>query len=52
LKDALDLDPKLVASGGGVFEVTVDGDLVFSKKSTGRFPNDGEILRLIRDCNS
>jgi selT/selW/selH-like putative selenoprotein len=31
-----------------VFEVTVDGDLIFSKKSLGRFPGDGEILELIR----
>jgi len=26
----------------------VDGDPVFSKKASGRFPNDGEILELIR----
>jgi selT/selW/selH-like putative selenoprotein len=31
-----------------VFEVTVDGDLLFSKRSTGRFPNDGEVLESIR----
>jgi len=38
----------LIASGGGVFEVTVDGDLLFSKRSSGRFPGDGEVVRLIR----
>jgi len=38
----------LVGSGGGVFEVTVDGKLIFSKKSLDRFPDDGEILDLIR----
>ncbi len=32
----------LVKGGGGVFEVTVDGDLVFSKKALGRFPEDSE----------
>jgi selenoprotein W-related protein len=37
-----------VASGGGVFEVSVDGRLVFSKRSSGRFPEDGEVLELIR----
>ena len=26
---------KLIPSKGGVFEVTVDGDLVYSKKATG-----------------
>jgi len=42
------VDSKLIASHGGVFEVTVDGDVIFSKKSLGRFPDDGEILGLIR----
>ncbi|MSP05824.1 MAG: SelT/SelW/SelH family protein [Acetobacteraceae bacterium] len=31
-------------SGGGVFEVTVDGALCYSKKATGRFPTDAELL--------
>ena len=34
----------LVPSGGGVFEVTVDGKLIFSKKQRGRFPDDAEIF--------
>ncbi len=38
---------ELVASSGGVFEVSVDGKLVFSKKSLGRFPEPGEVLRSI-----
>jgi selT/selW/selH-like putative selenoprotein len=31
-------------SGGGVFEITVDGRLAYSKKATGRFPTDEEML--------
>ncbi len=31
-------------SGGGVFEIMVDGGLRFSKKATGRFPTDEEVL--------
>jgi selT/selW/selH-like putative selenoprotein len=31
-------------SRGGVFEITVDGRLAFSKKATGRFPTDEEVL--------
>ncbi|MBV8455988.1 MAG: Rdx family protein [Acetobacteraceae bacterium] len=30
-------------SGGGVFEITVDGRLRFSKKATGRFPTEDEV---------
>ena len=28
---------------GGVFEITVDGALKFSKQALGRFPTDAEI---------
>ena len=28
---------------GGVFEITVDGKLLYSKKQTGRFPTDEEV---------
>ena len=39
-------DVELVKSGGGVFEVTVDDQLVFSKKALGRFPEQGELKGL------
>jgi hypothetical protein len=31
-----------------VFEVTVDGALVFSKKAVGRHAEPGEVVRLMR----
>jgi selT/selW/selH-like putative selenoprotein len=31
-------------SGGGVFEIVVDGRLAYSKKATGRFPTEAEVL--------
>jgi selT/selW/selH-like putative selenoprotein len=31
-------------SSGGVFEIKADGRLAFSKKATGRFPTDAEIV--------
>ena len=34
----------LQRSGGGVFEIVVDGRLAYSKKATGRFPTDEEVL--------
>ena len=40
-------DVKLIESVGGVFEVTVDGDLVFSKQKLGRHAEPGEVLELI-----
>jgi selT/selW/selH-like putative selenoprotein len=32
---------------GGVFDVVVDGQLVFSKKKEGRFPDTDEVLALL-----
>jgi selenoprotein W-related protein len=39
---------ELVPSSGGVFEVDLDRKRIFSKKSSDRFPDEGEIARLIR----
>jgi selT/selW/selH-like putative selenoprotein len=33
-----------VRSSGGVFEITLDGTLIFSKKELGRFPVLSEVL--------
>ena len=38
----------IVPSRGGVFEVEVDGDLVFSKRATGRHGDYDDILKTIR----
>lgn len=39
----------IVPSGGGAFEVTVEGDLIFSKKATGRHAEHDEVLATLRD---
>lgn len=44
IKERTGVDAELIKSGGGVFEVVVDGNLVFSKKALGRFPESQEIL--------
>jgi len=38
----------LIPSGGGVFEVTVDGDLIYSKKATGRHAEVEEVKEEFR----
>lgn len=38
----------LLPSGGGVYEVTLNGDLVYSKKETGRHAEEGEVLGLLK----
>ena len=39
----------LITSSQGVFDVEVDGELLYSKKATGRHANDGEVLALLPD---
>ena len=38
---------ELIKGTGGVFEVTLNNSLIFSKKELGRFPNENEIEDLI-----
>jgi len=38
----------LVPSDGGKFEVTVDGDLLYSKKRSGRHAEPGEVVEAVR----
>ena len=47
LAKAPDAKLTLVRGGGGVFEITIDGKLAFSKKQLGRFPEDSEVDALI-----
>lgn len=35
---------------GGIFEITLNGELIFSRKAAGRFPEAKEVKQLIRDC--
>jgi selenoprotein W-related protein len=37
----------LIESSGGLFEVAADGNLVYSKKATGRHAAPGEVLKAI-----
>lgn len=48
LRERAGADVELVRSGGGVFEITIDGELKFSKKALGRFPTDEEIEALAK----
>lgn len=39
---------RLIKGSGGIFDVTVDGRNVYSKFETGRFPEPGEVVGLLR----
>jgi selenoprotein W-related protein len=44
-----DAKVQLIEGSGGVFEVTVDGTLLFSKKELGRHADPGEVIGLIEE---
>ena len=39
----------LVPGTGGIFEVKVDGEVIFSREKEGRFPESKELKQLVRD---
>ena len=39
----------LVPGGGGVLEIKLDGEMIFSRKAAGRFPEAKELKQLVRD---
>jgi selT/selW/selH-like putative selenoprotein len=52
IKDKFGTVATLVEGHGGAFEVTVDGQRIFSKLKTFRFPEDEEILNKIARMQS
>ena len=38
------VEVQLIEGGGGIFDVKVDGKLIYSKHETGRFPEHNEVL--------
>jgi len=48
LKKDFNVDAELIRASGGVFDVLVDGKLVYSKKKEGRFPDEGEVSGILK----
>ncbi len=44
IRRATGVEAEFVRGDGGIFDVVVDGALIFSKDEAGRFPEDDEIL--------
>ena len=47
IQEKFNMDSQLVELSGGVFEVYLNEELVYSKKELDRFPNDGEVAELL-----
>ena len=44
IKDQTGVESELIPGGGGIFDVVVDGEMIFSKHEVDRFPEPDEIL--------
>ena len=49
IKDKLNLEVELQKSSGGRFEIFLDGEVIFSKIKTMRFPEPDEIIQLLAE---
>ena len=52
MNEAFGVDAELIKDGKGIFDVALDGELVFSKYTEDRFPEDGEVVERIRARSS
>jgi len=48
IKQELGIEPELAKGANGIFDVAVDGKLLFSKHRDARFPEPAEIVRTLR----
>ena len=49
LRQETGIAAELVKGDRGIFEVRADADVIFSKKASGRFPTNAEIIQIVRD---
>lgn len=48
IKTAFDVTVELIPGGRGVFDVKVDGFLIYSKSMTGTFPQEDDLVEELR----
>ena len=48
ISEAFGVESELIPGGSGIYDVVVDGEMIFSKHRAGRFPDAGEIASSLR----
>ncbi len=43
------MEPRLIKGDNGIFDVKLDGKMIFSKHKAGRFPESEEVLAQLRE---
>ena len=49
IKEEFNINPELVPGANGIFDVTLNGELIFSKNELKRFPKDKEVNKTINE---
>ena len=48
IKNEFSIETELIKGGGGIFDVKLDGELIYSKSQTGFFPTDDDIREILK----
>lgn len=48
VRETLGMAPELIRGGGGIFDVEVDGRVVYSKHETGEFPDETALVESLQ----
>ncbi|HEV7394825.1 MAG TPA: Rdx family protein [Burkholderiales bacterium] len=48
ISEQFGIQAELIRGSGGIFDVTADGALIYSKHRTGLFPENAEVLQALR----
>ena len=48
MREGLGVAPELIRGGGGIFDVAVDGRIVYSKHETGEFPDEAALVESLQ----
>ena len=52
LKTSLKLETDLIKGSNGIFDIEIDGKLVYSKNETGEFPDEESLVQKIKSDHS
>ena len=48
IKEEFGIEVELIKGSNGVFDVVADDNLIFSKHEVGRFPDEEEVINLLK----
>lgn len=48
IKKELGIESEIVRKSGGIFDVIVDGERIYSKHDTGTFPSEREVVEQLK----